>query len=94
MAKTMVGVIGPGDAATAKETSNAYELGKLIAAKGWVTLCGGRDQGVMNAVCKGAKENDGITLGILPSDDEKGLSGYADKTIQCASGEGIPSLRT
>ena len=43
----------------------AYRLGKLIAKNGGVIVCGGRG-GVMEAACKGAKEEGGITVGIMP----------------------------
>lgn len=43
----------------------AYELGKLIAKKNMILICGGKG-GIMKAVCKGAKEENGITVGIIP----------------------------
>jgi len=43
----------------------AEKVGKLIARRGGVILCGGQG-GVMRAVCKGAKAENGITIGIMP----------------------------
>lgn len=43
----------------------AEQVGRLIARKGAVLVCGGQG-GVMKAACKGAKEENGITVGILP----------------------------
>ena len=43
----------------------AEQVGKLIALKGGVLVCGGLG-GVMKAACRGAKEENGITVGILP----------------------------
>ncbi|KYK34127.1 MAG: hypothetical protein AYK22_05845 [Thermoplasmatales archaeon SG8-52-3] len=43
----------------------AEQVGRLIARKGGVLVCGGQG-GVMKAACKGAKEENGITVGILP----------------------------
>jgi uncharacterized protein (TIGR00725 family) len=43
----------------------AEQVGRLIAKKGGVIVCGGQG-GVMKAACKGAKEENGITVGILP----------------------------
>jgi len=43
----------------------AEEIGRLIAGRGGIVVCGGRG-GVMRAVCKGAKEGGGLTVGILP----------------------------
>lgn len=42
----------------------AYEVGSEIAKKGYVLICGGRG-GVMEAACKGAKKNKGLTVGIF-----------------------------
>ena len=43
----------------------AEEVGRLIARKGCVLVCGGQG-GIMRAACKGVKEENGITVGILP----------------------------
>jgi uncharacterized protein (TIGR00725 family) len=43
----------------------AENVGKLIAKKGGILVCGGRG-GVMKAACKGAKQENGQTIGILP----------------------------
>ena len=43
----------------------AEEVGRHIARRGGVLACGGHG-GVMRAACKGAKDENGITLGILP----------------------------
>jgi len=48
----------------------AEKIGRLIAQKGGVLVCGGRG-GIMRAACKGAKEADGITVGILPFSKEE-----------------------
>ena len=48
----------------------AEKVGRLIALKGGVVVCGGRG-GIMRAVCKGAKEENGITVGILPESKEE-----------------------
>jgi len=44
----------------------AYELGKGIAAEGWVTLSCGRNVGVMDKVGRDAKENNELTIGVRP----------------------------
>lgn len=46
-------------------------LGRLIATRGHVLLCGGRG-GVMEAACCGAREAGGLTVGILPGGREQG----------------------
>lgn len=47
--------------------SIAYEVGKLIADKKWILINGGLG-GVMEASSRGAAENNGIVIGILPGD--------------------------
>jgi uncharacterized protein (TIGR00725 family) len=42
------------------------EIGRLIAKNNYAIACGGLS-GVMEAVCKGAKEEGGFTIGIIPS---------------------------
>ncbi len=76
--KKIIGVMGPGEGATDYDINNAYLLGKFIAKQKWVLLTGGRSEGVMNSASKGAKENNGLTLGILPGNDYSSLSEYVD----------------
>ena len=57
----------------------AYRLGKLIAKNGGVIVCGGRG-GVMEAACKGAKEEGGITVGIMPFEIDE-ANDYIDIAI-------------
>ncbi len=77
----IVGVMGPGEGATDYDIKNAFLLGKFIAGQGWVLLTGGRNAGVMHSASKGAKENKGITVGILPGEDYNSLSEYIDIPI-------------
>jgi len=73
--------MGPGEGATPDENIMAFDLGKAIAQEGWVTLTGGRSFGVMDAAMKGAREADGLTIGILPTDTESGASENAQIRI-------------
>lgn len=58
-------VIGDSDAS--QETcDNAYKIGKLIAELGYALITGGRT-GVMEYASRGAFENGGLTIGIIPS---------------------------
>jgi uncharacterized protein (TIGR00725 family) len=62
-----VAVIGGGDADT--EICNlAREVGREVARRGAVLLCGGLG-GVMAAAAQGAREVGGVSLGILPDPD-------------------------
>ena len=81
MRKIIIGVMGPGEKATAKDLQNAYELGKLIAEQQWILLTGGRNVGVMDAASKGAKSANGLVLGILPDDSKQGISEAVDIAI-------------
>lgn len=65
--KCQITVIGGGNC-TSSEYDKAKELGRGIAELGAIVICGGLG-GVMEAVCKGAKEKNGITVGILPGDN-------------------------
>lgn len=73
--------MGPGEAATAQDLQNAYELGKNIAQQGWILLTGGRNVGVMDAASKGAKSVNGLTVGILPGRDNQDVSEAVDIAI-------------
>lgn len=81
MRKIIIGVMGPGAGAKATELAYAYELGKLIAQQGWVLLTGGRNVGVMDAASLGAKAANGLTIGILPTDDTNSISKAVDIAI-------------
>jgi uncharacterized protein (TIGR00725 family) len=48
----------------------AEQVGRGIAQRGGVLVCGGRG-GVMRAACKGAKELKGITVGLLPDSKDE-----------------------
>ncbi|BAY08814.1 putative P450 cytochrome [Calothrix sp. NIES-2098] len=81
MRTTIVGVMGPGEKATASDLQNAYELGLLIAQQGWILLTGGRNAGVMDAANKGAKFANGLTLGILPKNQQDSISHDVDIAV-------------
>ena len=77
--RLIIGVIG------ANQPSNvtyrlAQEVGRKIAERGGVVVCGGLG-GVMEAACKGAKEAGGLTIGILPGEEAKTANSYVDIPI-------------
>lgn len=86
MKKTIIGVMGPGESATEADKKNAFEIGKLIAEKGWVLLTGGRSEGVMNATAEGAKFANGLVVGVLPSHDGADASDAIDIAIVTGMG--------
>jgi uncharacterized protein (TIGR00725 family) len=63
----LISVIGAVDC-DEREAAFAEEVGQLLAKAGFGVVCGGRG-GVMEAVCRGAWEHGGFTVGILPSVD-------------------------
>ena len=81
---TYVSVIGA-SRASAEVAAKAAALGELLAARGCVVVCGGRD-GVMDAVARGAKRNGGVSIGILPEADR--LRAAPDLTYTVCSAMG------
>jgi uncharacterized protein (TIGR00725 family) len=83
----VVGVMGPAKAAK-KDLDNARILGEFIARRGWVVLTGGRNVGVMDAACEGAKRVGGsLTIGVLPTAKDK-VSRHVDVSIITEMGSG------
>ncbi|HHV79513.1 MAG TPA: TIGR00725 family protein [Firmicutes bacterium] len=66
--KPRIGVIGQSGEVPPEMIRAADVVGREIAKRGGILFCGGRD-GVMEACCKGAVAEGGITVGILPYDD-------------------------
>jgi uncharacterized protein (TIGR00725 family) len=63
----------------------AYQLGAHLAAAGAVIVCGG-GPGAMAAVCAGAQEAGGTTVGLLPGHDR--ADGGPELTIALPTGLG------
>ena len=61
-----VSVIG-GSGVGEETYETAREVGRLLGARGHTVVCGGRG-GVMEAACRGARERDAETIGILPGE--------------------------
>lgn len=62
-----IAVCGPGEA-DASLLALAEAVGLGLAQAGASVLCGGL-HGVMEAVCRGARQGGGLTIGVLPSAD-------------------------
>jgi uncharacterized protein (TIGR00725 family) len=58
----------------------AYSVGKEIALAGAVLVCGGLG-GVMESACRGAKENGGTAIGIIPQEEFSYANEYCDIVI-------------
>jgi uncharacterized protein (TIGR00725 family) len=61
-------------------------VGRELARGGVVLVCGGLG-GAMEAVCKGAKEAGGTTIGILPGSDRSDANPFVDIAIATGLGE-------
>ena len=77
--KGVISIIGTSeiDSTTEKLT---IELGRLLAKNNYAISCGGL-YGVMEAVCKGAKQEGGFTIGIIPFEDKSKANKYIDLSI-------------
>ncbi len=77
-------VIGASDC-SAEETKLAEEVGRELARRGATLICGGLE-GVMEAACKGARSEDGVTVGILPGDSRDTANPYVQIPIVTGMG--------
>ncbi len=69
-----IGVIGGGEVSS-KTAALAEAVGREIARRGAVLVCGGLT-GVMEAACKGASAEGGLTIGILPGENRQTANPY------------------
>jgi uncharacterized protein (TIGR00725 family) len=67
--KIVIGVMGP-SSCDPKQAEAARAIGRAVAARGAVLLCGGRG-GVMEAAAQGARAAGGLTVGVLPGADAR-----------------------
>jgi len=81
----IIAVIG-GRKADKNLKKEAEAVGRFIAEKGGILVCGGM-HGIMEAAAKGAKQVGGLTVGILPQDHKRDANPYID--IPIATGLGI-----
>jgi uncharacterized protein (TIGR00725 family) len=81
---TTIAVIGGGQC-TKKEARLAEEVGRELARRGAVLVCGGMG-GVMEAACRGAGAEGGTTIGILPGEDSHSANPHVQ--IPIATGLG------
>jgi uncharacterized protein (TIGR00725 family) len=91
MRRIVVGVIG-GTECSERTRSQAHELGRLVAERGWVLLNGARATGVMDASARGAREAGGLTVGVLYDDDREAASSAIDITIATGMGSARNSI--
>ncbi|RLB06081.1 MAG: TIGR00725 family protein [Deltaproteobacteria bacterium] len=82
--KGQIGVVGGGEC-HGEIYEIAREVGGEIARRGFSLVCGGLG-GVMEAACRGAKEESGITVGILPTSNKRDANPYVDIVIPTGLG--------
>jgi uncharacterized protein (TIGR00725 family) len=82
----IIGVVGA-SSADPDILNLAEQVGSLIARNGAAVVCGGLT-GVMEAVCKGARKEGGLTIGIIPSDEKKDANPYVQIPIVTGMGMG------
>ena len=78
--------MGQGEGVAQELLIDVFNLGVALARNGWVTLTGGRNTGVMEAVCRGAKSGGGLTIGILPGENLEGASSAIDIPVLTGMG--------
>ena len=85
-----VAVVGSGSAER-DALLMAEEVGRLLATRGAIVLCGGLG-GVMEAACRGAKSVGGMTVGLLPGSDRREANAWVDLAIPTGLGEARNAL--
>ncbi len=84
--KRQILVVGNNENGSTPELEKvAYETGLEIAKSGSVLITGGLG-GVMRAACHGAKDADGLTVGIIPQNDPSFANEYCDIVIPSGIG--------
>jgi uncharacterized protein (TIGR00725 family) len=81
----IIAVIG-NSSCTPEEAKLAETVGELLARRGATIICGGLG-GVMEAVCRGAKSEGGLTVGILPGQDSSMANPWVDIPVVTGIGE-------
>lgn len=80
-----LGLIGPREPA-ARQREMAEIVGAGVARLGLTLLCGGH-QGVMEAACRGAVQEGGLTIGLLPEADWEAANPFV--RVPIATGLGV-----
>ena len=83
--RAYIAVVGSGDGSQ-EILELAEAVGVAVAKRGARLVCGGLG-GVMEAACKGARAQGGLTIGILPGLDHGAANPYVDITIPTGMGE-------
>jgi uncharacterized protein (TIGR00725 family) len=76
-----IAVIGSG----VERAAEAEEVGRLLAERGCVVVCGGLGE-VMEAAARGAKEAGGTTIGVLPGESARDANRWIDYAVATGTG--------
>ena len=79
--KAIISVIGASEISKEIE-EQTIQIGRLLALNNYAVACGGLS-GVMEAICKGVKQEGGLTIGIIPYTDKSNANRYVDIVIPC-----------
>ncbi|HJQ28024.1 MAG TPA: TIGR00725 family protein [Rubrobacter sp.] len=82
---TYVAVVGSGTA-TGDLYEKAKEVGRLVAERGGVVVCGGLS-GVMEAAARGVAEAGGTAIGILPDENRRRQNEYLTYSVATGTGQ-------
>lgn len=81
-----VAVVGAGDDVVAAVLADAEAVGAELARRGAVVICGGLG-GIMEAACRGARAEGGVTLGILPGAERSAANPWVSVALATGLGE-------
>jgi hypothetical protein len=85
-----VSVIGGSDV-DAETAATATDLGRELGERGHTVVCGGLG-GVMRAACRGAREADAETIGILPTADVRDANEFVTTPVATGMGHARNAL--
>ncbi len=100
--KIMLAVIGRDGKIDDEVKKICYNIGRDIAKANCILICGGMN-GVMEEACRGASENGGLAIGILPTGNKDDANkyvrisiatgiGFARNTIITSAADGIIAI--
>ena len=87
MDRFSVSVVGDGTIEEGSEKFNiAFEVGKLLSLEGFILITGGLG-GVMEAASQGARDNNGMVVGIVPGTKAETANTYVNIPVATGLGE-------
>lgn len=78
-------MIGAGEASS-EEYDQAHDVGKRVAERGGIVVCGGLG-GIMEAAARGATEAGGVAIGVLPDEDRRRANEYLSYSVATGMGQ-------